>query len=144
MTESLGPGAVEPSLPAGWQAGAPAYSYPSVPTGPRNGLGVASLVIGVAAVVAIVSIIGGLALGIVAAGMGQAARKRAKRGEATNGGVALAGVTLGLIATAVSVALGLSMAGLFIWGITTDQFNSEYQHCIGEHPGHEQDCDQYR
>jgi hypothetical protein len=107
------------------------------PTGRRNGLGAGSLVLAVVALVATVTISGGAILGIAAAAMGLVARRRVKRGEATDGGVAMAGIVLGIVAAVV---------GLFIiWlAFGTDLFNENYQHCVGEHNGHQEYCQQYR
>lgn len=107
------------------------------PTGRRNGLGSASLVLALVALVATVTIFGGAILGIAAAVMGFVARGRVKRGEATDGGVAIAGIVLGIIATIVSAFV--------IWlAFGTDMFNEDYQHCLGYHNGMSQYCEQYR
>ena len=60
-------------------------------------------------------VIGGL-LGIVAIVLGVMGRRRAKRGEATNGGMAIAGIVLGV--------LSIVLAGLVIAGVAA-VFNSE-------------------
>jgi hypothetical protein len=107
------------------------------PTGHRNGLGAGSLVLGLVALVATVTIFGGAILGIAAAAMGLVARRRVKRGEANDGGVAMVGIVLGIVATVV----GLSI----IWlAFGTDMFNEDYQHCVGEQNGHAEYCQRYR
>jgi uncharacterized protein DUF4190 len=107
------------------------------PTGRRNGLGAGSLVLALVALVATVTIFGGAILGIAAVVMGFVARGRLKRGEATDGGVAMAGIVLGIVAAVV---------GLFIiWlAFGTDLFNENYQHCLGEQNGHAEYCQRYR
>ena len=75
---------------------------------PRNGLGTASLVIAIIALVASVSICGGVVLGASAALMGMAARQRVKRGLADNRRVATTGIVLGVAA----IVIGLSMVVL--------------------------------
>lgn len=72
--------------------------------------------------------------------MGLTARGRVKRGEATHGGVALVGVVLGILATGVGLAVG----AILVFGVVTGEFNEDYQHCLGEHNGMEQYCQQYR
>ena len=67
---------------------------------PKNGLGIASLIV---AIIGLLSIFGGILLGIVAVILGVLGRGRAKRGEATNGGVATAGIVLGVLAVVVSI-----------------------------------------
>ena len=64
---------------------------------PRNGFGVAALVLG------IIGLLFGLIFGVLAIIFGSLGMKRAQRGEATNGGQAKAGFILGII----SVALGV-------------------------------------
>jgi uncharacterized membrane protein len=79
---------------------------------PRNGFGVAALVLGLLALVSSWTIIGGIGLGILAVIFGVLGRGRARRGEATNGGFAVAGIVLGVIGALVAVvliALAMSM-----------------------------------
>jgi hypothetical protein len=73
------------------------------PAGPRNGLGIAALVIAIIALVFVWSVFGGIIGGIVAVIIGFLGYGRAKRGEATNGGVAIAGIVLGFVAIIVSL-----------------------------------------
>jgi hypothetical protein len=92
-----------------------------MPSGePRNGLGTASLVIAIIAVVASVSICGGVVLGASAALMGIAARQRVKRGLADNRRVATTGIVLGVAA----IVIALSM--VVFWN-STGLFNEDYQ-----------------
>jgi hypothetical protein len=94
-------------------------------------------VLGLVALVATITIFGGAILGIAAAAMGLLARRRVKRGEANDGGVAMAGIVLGIVAIAASV--------FAIWlAYGTDLFNEDYQHCLGEHNGRSEYCQQYR
>ncbi len=101
------PGAYPPPPPQ------PYAGYAPPPTGPRNGLGVAALVIAIVAVLSSFSVVGGVILGIVAVIIGFAGRGRVKRGEANNGGVALAGVILGFLAIIVGLAFIAVWVGLF-------------------------------
>jgi hypothetical protein len=104
---------------------------------------VASLVIGIVGLVTSPLCVG-LAFGIAAVTMGVAARRRVTRGEAAQGGVALAGIVLGILATVVGLAVGAILGAILVFGIATDQFNEVYQHCLGEHNGHTEYCEQYR
>lgn len=100
-------------------------TYPGIPTAPRNGLGIAALVTAIVAMVATFTIFGGIALGIVAVILGFVARGRVKRGEADNGGVALTGIILGVVAILVSVAL------IFFWGwLFKSVGGSDYVDCV--------------
>jgi Domain of unknown function (DUF4190) len=150
MTEFSGTESGESSVPMGPPPGAPLYSYPAgaypppgfppTPAGPSNGLAVASLLIGIVGLVTSPILIG-LVLGIAAVAMGVVARRRIKRGEtAHGGGLALVGVVLGVLATGI----GLAVSAIIAFGFATDQFNSTYQHCLGEHNGMSQYCEQYR
>ncbi|MBP0461163.1 DUF4190 domain-containing protein [Streptomyces montanisoli] len=72
----------------------------------RNGLGIAALILGlVGAISGIIPLLFWLAgvLGLIALVLGLAGRGRAKRGGATNKGVATAGAVLGLVAMIVAV-----------------------------------------
>lgn len=92
---------------------------------PRNGLGIASLIIGITALLASVSVCGGFVLGAVAAGLGIAGRARVKHGQADNRGVATAGIVLGIAA----IILGVGMIAFWEW---TAMFNEDYQRCIDQ------------
>ncbi|MEU8673106.1 DUF4190 domain-containing protein [Streptomyces sp. NPDC048560] len=101
----------------GWGGGAP----------PANGLGTASMVLGILAVCLFCLYgIPSLILGVLALIFGILGRKRVTRGEADNGGQALAGVILG----SIGLALGAAIIGFFIWLFAThsEEFdNNEYE-----------------
>jgi amino acid transporter len=88
---------------------APAYTesapagYPQ--TGARNGMGTAALVVGIVALVTSWTVVGGVVLGVLAIIFGAVGRSRAKRGEATNGGSAIAGLVLGVVSLIVAVVM---------------------------------------
>ncbi|WP_205692901.1 DUF4190 domain-containing protein [Cellulomonas sp. IC4_254] len=83
------PGSAYPAAPYGGAPYVPVYGYP------KNGLGVWSLALGIAAFVCL-----GPFAGIPAIITGVLGRKAAQRGEANNGGLALAGLIIGSIACA--------------------------------------------
>ncbi|WP_405805765.1 DUF4190 domain-containing protein [Streptomyces sp. NBC_00210] len=96
----------------GWQAA------------PANGMGITAMVLGILSVClfclyGIVAVV----LGVLALIFGILGRKRAQRGEATNGGMALAGIILG----SVGIAIGAIVIGLLAWGITT-AINEDRKH----------------
>lgn len=76
---------------------------PPAPIAARNGLGVAALILAVLGLLFSWTIAGGVILGLVAVILGFLARGRVKRGEATNGGLAIAGVVLGALAIVVGL-----------------------------------------
>lgn len=129
------PGAYPPAPPQ------PYAGYAPPPTGPRNGLGIAALVIAIVALLSSFSVVGGIILGIVAVIIGFAGRSRVKRGEANNGGVALAGVILGFLAIIVGLAFIAVWVGVFNEVGATDyidclqkagQDQSKIQQCADE------------
>src|ERR1700704_2793700 len=81
----------------------PGYGAPL--TRPRNGFGIAALVLGLLALVLSWTIIGGIVFGITALIFGLRGWARVKRGEATNGGLSVAGVILGLIGLLIAIGL---------------------------------------
>src|SRR5687767_11476175 len=110
-------GTPPPAEPPAWQGqqqpgnGAPAYGQqaygqqaygqqpfgmPPPPAGNRNGLGTVSLVLGILSLVTWFLFVGGL-FGIIAVVLGFLGRGKAKRGEASNGGMALAGIITGAL-----------------------------------------------
>jgi membrane-bound ClpP family serine protease len=84
---------------------------------PRNGIGVAALVLGVLALVLAILVIffplAGL-LGLIALILGAVGMARASRGEATNRGQALAGLVTGLIALLIAIALSVGVGSFFV------------------------------
>lgn len=80
----------------------------SQPEQPRNEMGVASLLVGLIALVTCWLLVG-VPFGIAAVITGDIARRRVQRGEADNPRMALAGMLLG----AVSIAAGLVAIGYY-------------------------------
>lgn len=122
----------------------PPYSgYSASPVAPRNGLGTASLVIAIIALVTCASVVLGVILGIVAVVIGFAARGRVKSGEANNGGVAIAGIVLGCVAIVASLAF------IAIWvAMFKDVGGGDYLDCLNKAGGDstkmQQCADQFR
>ncbi|MFG2406234.1 DUF4190 domain-containing protein [Streptomyces brevispora] len=85
---------------------------------PANGLGIASMVLGIIAVAGFCMYGLGIILGALALIFGLIGRGRVSRGEADNGGMALAGIILGSIGIVVSAAF----LGMVIWAATSDSF----------------------
>jgi hypothetical protein len=112
----------------------PYGGYAPPPSAPQNGLGIASLV---TAIVALLSIFGGVVLGVVAVILGFLGWGRAKRGEATNGGVAVAGIVLGFL----SIIEAIAVIGLFIWGFG-EVGGTDYVDCLAR-AGSDQEAAQH-
>ena len=120
------PGGYPPPPPMSYQGPYPGYGPPA-PTGPRNGLGIASLAVAIVALVSSFSVAGGIVLGIVAVVLGFAARGRVKKGEANNGGVALAGIILGF----VSIVVGLAFIAIWVL-LVKDTGAGDYFDCMSK------------
>ncbi|MYX76029.1 DUF4190 domain-containing protein [Streptomyces sp. SID3915] len=106
-----------PPAPAAPYAGYPGYpgyaGQPGWGPAPANGLGIAAMVLGIIAVVGFCMWGIGIILGILALVFGIIGQGRAKRGEANNGGMALAGIVLGSIA----ILVGAVFLGFLIWSV---------------------------
>lgn len=96
----------------------------------RNGMGIAALVLGLFAVLLSWTIIGGILLGILALIFGLVGRSRAKRGEATNGGVSVAGAVVGVVGLLISV-------GLVVFGVSliNSPAGQDLRQCIEQSRG---------
>ncbi len=128
-----GPGRPEgqygyPAAPPAPYAGYPGYpgytGQPGWGPAPANGLGVAAMVLGIIAVVGFCMWGIGVILGILALVFGIIGQGRAKRGEATNGGMALAGVVLGSIA----ILIGAVFLGFLIWSVAEDSSSNDEEY----------------
>jgi hypothetical protein len=99
---------------------------------PRNGLGVAALVVGVASLVAALSFIlfpVGLLGGLAAVVLGGIAAIRGKAKGATNPGQAVAGIICGVLALAVAIVLSVRF-GTFV-ARNTSVFTT-FDNCIAK------------
>jgi hypothetical protein len=112
------PGGAQSYYPPG---GYPPGYYPPGGRGARNGMGTTALVLGLVAIVSWFFAVG-IVLGLLAVIFGFVARGRVRRGEASNGGAALAGIILG----ALSVVAGVV---LFAWIFSQADF-ANYTDCL--------------
>ena len=102
----------------------PYSGYSPPPVGPKNGVGIAALVV---AIIALISVVGGVVLGIVAVILGFLGWQRAKRGEATNGGIAIAGIVLGIL----SIIEALVVIALSVW-VFNEVGGTDYMDCLSK------------
>ncbi|MEU3281860.1 DUF4190 domain-containing protein [Streptomyces antibioticus] len=111
-----GPGQVQ--VPYGYPGG---YGYPHHqhggypgwpgPGGESNGMGITGLVLGIISAVVFCLWPAAIVLGIMGVVFGAVGRGKARRGEATNGGQALAGIICGT----VGIVLGLGLGAVFFF-----------------------------
>lgn len=92
--------------------GAPQFGMPRPPAGNRNGFGVAALVLGILSLITWFLFVGGL-FGVIAVVLGAIGRGRAKRGEANNGGMALAGLIMGAVGVLLTILVIVGVAALW-------------------------------
>jgi hypothetical protein len=105
----------------------PYSGFTPPPTGPRNGLGITALVLAIIGLMFCWSVAGGIILGLSAIIIGFVGRGRVKRGEATNGGVAIAGIVLGFLAIIVSLIF------IPVWiGVFDDLGGTDYVDCVAK------------
>ncbi|MFC8508224.1 DUF4190 domain-containing protein [Streptomyces sp. NPDC057411] len=97
------------------------YGQPGWQQSPSNGMGVTSMVLGIIAVAGFCMYGLGIVLGILALVFGIIGLKKANRGEATNRGMAIAGVVLGSIGTLVSAVF----LAFIIWAIVEGESQSD-------------------
>src|ERR1700729_2377051 len=132
-----------PPSPGGYPL-PPAYGgYPPQAAAPKNGLGIASLVLAVIGLLSVATVFAPIALGIVAVVFGFLARARAKRGTADNGGGGIAGVVVGGLAIVVGLAF------IAIWTtVWKDVRGGDYIDCTqkagSNHVLQQQCADQFR
>jgi len=105
-----------------WNPGDPGGAH----TGrPRNGMGIAALVLGLIALASFWTIIGGVVLGLLAIVFGIVGYRRKKRGEATNGAMSLIGAITGALALVISsvlIAAGVSF-------LNSEEFDT-FEECV--------------
>jgi hypothetical protein len=82
------------------------------PVAPKNGMGVGALVTAIVSLPAAITVVGGFVLGLVAVVLGFIGYGRAKRGEANNGAVAIAGIVLGVL----GMVLSAFVIAFGVWG----------------------------
>lgn len=130
--------AVSTTVPGAYPPPWPHTGFMPTPATPKNGFGIASLVIAVIALLSVWSVLGGIVGGIIAVALGVIGRGRVRRGHANNGGVAIAGIVLG----ALAVILGLVFIALWA-GFWQFVGGTDYVDCLqtaGSDPVRQQQC----
>ncbi|NBE56821.1 DUF4352 domain-containing protein [Streptomyces sp. YC537] len=104
-----------------------------LPPQPQNGLGVTALVLGIIGAVLFFTVWGGILLGVLALIFGLIGHSKARKGLATNKGVALTGAILGGVAVIVS-AVWLVVVVLALQGVS-DELQKEVDKVATADPG---------
>lgn len=135
------PGSMPP--PPSYNPGAGGGSSgPGVPA-PRNGFGVAALVLGILAVVLCWTAIVGIVLGVLAIVFAILGMRRASRGVSTNRGMSIAGLVTGIVGLVIAVWFTI-VYGSVLSFFGSNQFK-DLQQCIQQAGGDQakvQSCDQ--
>ncbi|WP_330298832.1 DUF4190 domain-containing protein [Streptomyces sp. NBC_00503] len=118
-----------PVAPQGAYPGQPGYpgyqGYPGYPpyAHKSNGFGVTALVLGI---IAVISCYGGILFGIPAVIFGVLGRGKARRGEADNDGMALAGIITGIVGIVIScLFIAIAVIGI-MFGDSGYDSDSDY------------------
>ncbi|MGK5501475.1 DUF4190 domain-containing protein, partial [Streptomyces sp. URMC 125] len=90
---------------------------------PRDGMGIAALVLGLSALVLFWTVLPGVVLGVPAVVFGLVGHRRAARGEAGNGRMALTGAVTGLVGLVLSAAL-VAASPAFLGSDAVDDFRA--------------------
>ncbi|MFV0131524.1 DUF4190 domain-containing protein [Streptomyces sp. HMX112] len=109
-----------PQTPNGY-----AQTHPDSPVKRSNGLAIAALVLGVAAILLFWTVFGGMVLGLLALVLGIIGARKARGGRAPYRGMSIAGAVLGalgLIASTVIVVIGASI-------LNSDEYKS-FDECV--------------
>lgn len=94
---------------------------------PKNGFGVAALVLGILALVLCWSAVGGIVLGALAIVFAILGMRRASQQIATNRGMAIAGLVTGIVGLIIGVLFAILVGSfLSVFGGTV----SDYTHCL--------------
>ncbi len=101
---------------------------------PRNGLAVVALVLGIVALL-LSWIFVGVVLSIVGLILGISARKRVKRGQATNRGTATAAIVVNVVALVASIALSVVWIVAGSWFLNNG--GQDYAQCLTQANGNE-------
>ena len=123
----------------GYGAGEPGYGPPAR----RNGMGTAALVLGILGLVLFLLPPVALLLGIAAVVLGILGRRRSKRQEATNGGVALAGIITGALAVVLAGVL-ITIAVLVSQSDEFDNLSDCLESADGDDQEEEACADEFR
>ena len=136
----------------------PAYEqggYPGQGTGfpgqggpiaaPKNGFGIAALVLGILAIVLSWSGIGGIVLGVLAIIFAILGIRRASRQLATNRGMAISGLVTGIVGLIIGIIVAIALGSfLSVFGNTINDLKTCLQNANGDQAQIQQCDTQYQ
>lgn len=120
-----GSGSMPP--PPAYQGGT-GYPGQGAPMGaPRNGFGIAALVLGILAIVLSWSAVGGILFGVLAIIFAILGMRRASRGVATNKGMSISGLVTGIVGLIIGIIVAIALGSFVsVFGGTV----SNYTDCV--------------
>ncbi|GAB2946707.1 hypothetical protein GCM10027280_39370 [Micromonospora polyrhachis] len=107
----------QPVNPDGTPAGAyPGYGYPMIAAAPpTNGMSIAALVVSIVGILGLCGYGLGGYIGIIGAILGHVSRRQIREKGESGDGMALAGIIVGWIATAIALIATLAIIGFIVW-----------------------------
>lgn len=102
-------------------SGYPGYGYPTVVAAPpTNGMAIAAMVVSLVGILGLCGYGLGGYIGVVGAVLGHIAKRQIRERGESGDGMALAGIILGWIATAIAVIATIIIVALVIWAANAD------------------------
>jgi hypothetical protein len=121
------------------QGGYPGQGGPM--NAPKNGFGIAALVLGILAIVLSWSAVGGILLGVLAIIFGILGIRRAGRGQATNKGMAISGLVTGIVGLIIGIIVAVALGSfLSVFGGSVNDLKTCLQNA-GQDSTQIQQCD---
>lgn len=117
-----GSGSMPPPPPS--YEGGTGYPGQGAPLGaPKNGFGIAALVLGILAIVLSWSAVGGIVFGVLAIIFAILGMRRASQGVATNKGMSISGLVTGIVGLIIGVIVAVAVGSfLSVFGGTFNNF----------------------
>lgn len=114
-------GGYPPQLAAYQASGYPSYGYPpAAAPPPTNGMAIASMVISIVGILGLCGYGLGGYIGVLGAILGHVAKKQIRERGENGDGMALAGIILGWIATAIALIATVAIIVFIIWAANQD------------------------
>ena len=129
------PGSYPPPPPPGGYPGPPAQGAWEEPKG--KGLAITALVLGIIALLTCWTVLGGIIFGLLALIFGIIATVKSRRGSAGGGGMAIAGLVLGLLGLIAAVVIAAIGVNFFV-----NHGGKDYFDCVSDANGDQSKIDE--